>query len=662
MGTALNSTTASTDLVTYRFGEIQDRRSSVPDVGDIVGGYQLKWLLGTGGAGQVWLGEHVISKTQGAVKILRATASDTLRRMFLSEARTIARLAHPHIVSLFTHGRDYLVTAYVEGEHLGATLTRPLCPADAIAITLRVGSALAYAHGKGVIHRDVKPENIMVDRRGNPFLTDFGLAALARSAGSGLELGTPAYQPPDHAQAGSGEPADQYALGRTLAEMLLARRIPTHSEVTRTGLPDDLPEKLLDVVMRANSPRARDRYPSVRAFVDDLRQVEAGSLAAPRVLSQRRRSSQPFAWLEAGTAPVDCGLEVWRADYTLSGVCAASAPGDDACARFRADTGLADTGWTVYGRADCLGPVNQATALGRASQVVVLLPGLGCKRQLWDTLARHLCRDHAHTVVISLDLNQSGDCRYAAAAPELHHVSPLGIMRQVSAWRTLLGVSELPTCLVGHSLTAYQLMAPTDAELGKHVTRLAITPVFTYANEVWGGHPLMSLDELSGQTENQHDAVKAATYEFITQLLDEETSRGIVESAVASFPLAFWKQSVKAQETFRPPIGNELRRCKIVVAHDDPIVPRAAVEQAVADLGFDRANLHWALDRDHFPHLPKRDNPEWTARNLDQLSSVIGTMLLDARARPTPAHDSDLDIGGPNAVTRTVLESGPTSK
>ena len=203
-----------------QFDDIKDSHAEEPRPGDVYGGYQLKWLVGVGAAGQVWRAEHRVSAGEAAVKILSITASAAVRKAFVEEARVIASLAHPHIVSLYTSGEDYLVTAFIDGANLARRLLTPLSPAAAVRITMEICSALEHAHSRGVVHRDVKPENIVLDQRGTAYLTDFGLAAL-QSEGAAAPGGTRAYMPPDFTPYAPDPREDQFALGRTLVEMLL---------------------------------------------------------------------------------------------------------------------------------------------------------------------------------------------------------------------------------------------------------------------------------------------------------------------------------------------------------------------------------------------------------------------------------------------------------
>src|SRR4051812_16807964 len=112
-----------------QFDGFEEKRSSEPKPGDVYGGYELKWLVGLGAAGQVWRGVHRLSGHEGAVKILSSAASPSVREAFVAESRVIALLAHPHIVGLYASADDYLVMSFIEGSNLARRLLTPLSPA-----------------------------------------------------------------------------------------------------------------------------------------------------------------------------------------------------------------------------------------------------------------------------------------------------------------------------------------------------------------------------------------------------------------------------------------------------------------------------------------------------------------------------------------------------
>ncbi|MGI9627515.1 MAG: serine/threonine-protein kinase, partial [Longimicrobiales bacterium] len=198
------------------------------------GRYRIERELGQGGMATVHLADDLIHERKVALKVLKPELAESIGAdRFLREIKTAANLTHPHILPLFSSGEAdgflYFVMPYVDGESLRVRLTKEkqLPVADAIQITREIADALAYAHEQGVIHRDVKPANIMLVA-GHAVLADFGVAhAMAeardeRLTRTGTSLGTPLYMSPEQS---TGERdldgrSDQYALGCVLYEML----------------------------------------------------------------------------------------------------------------------------------------------------------------------------------------------------------------------------------------------------------------------------------------------------------------------------------------------------------------------------------------------------------------------------------------------------------
>ncbi len=204
----------------------------------LAGEYSLQRELGRGGMGIVYLARDVQLDRDVAIKTLpSALATEVARARFLREARTAAGLSHPHIVPIHRVGEAggivYFVMGYVEGETLGERLrTRgPLPPADAARVLREVAWALAYAHGRGIVHRDVKPDNILLEASsGRALVTDFGIAHGATHAGPstdpGMLMGTAHFMSPE--QAGSmaiDGRSDIYALG-VVGYLAVSGRLP----------------------------------------------------------------------------------------------------------------------------------------------------------------------------------------------------------------------------------------------------------------------------------------------------------------------------------------------------------------------------------------------------------------------------------------------------
>ncbi len=264
--------------------------------------YALGEELGRGGMGIVYRAHQESLGRDVAIKVLRPgdlVFGDALAR-FRSEARSLARLRHRHIVSVHevgesTEGFLYYTMDLVEGETLAASISKGTSkhgttPTRAVKWLRQVASAITHAHGQGVIHRDLKPQNILVDTDGDAFVVDFGLARDASALGShtltGQLLGTPAYMSPEQAKGDSdqiGEATDIWALGAILYECLTGRSPfagkPLH-ETIQAILHDEpiaprkldrkVPQDLETICLKALSKRSEDRYPSVTAFQEDL--------------------------------------------------------------------------------------------------------------------------------------------------------------------------------------------------------------------------------------------------------------------------------------------------------------------------------------------------------------------------------------------------------
>jgi serine/threonine protein kinase len=206
--------------------------------GEVLGGrYLLERLLGSGGMAEVYAATDRLLERPVAVKVLRERVGDpSSRARFTAEARTVAQLSHPHLVAVLDASTEtdpaYLVLELVEGPSLAEVLPDPLPPEDVSRIGAQVADALAHAHAAGVVHRDIKPGNILLGSDGRARLTDFGVARLladtTRHTATGLTLGTPAYLAPEQVRGSDVTPAaDIYALGLVLLETLTGARVFT---------------------------------------------------------------------------------------------------------------------------------------------------------------------------------------------------------------------------------------------------------------------------------------------------------------------------------------------------------------------------------------------------------------------------------------------------
>lgn len=266
------------------------------DKGYLLGGrYKIISLLGEGGMANVYLAEDIILKRKVAVKVLRLDLQkdpQTIQR-FQREALSISELSHPHIVSIFDvgsdHNRHYLVMEYVDGPDLEEYIqkNKPLSLKTVINIMDQILDAMALAHKHNVIHRDLKPQNILLDKKGNVKIVDFGIAvALNQSTmtQTNTAMGSVHYMSPEQARGSlATKQSDIYSLGIILYEMLMGQ-VPfggenavavalKHFQEKTPSLRDknpDIPQALENVVFKATAKDPRDRYKSVLEMKRDL--------------------------------------------------------------------------------------------------------------------------------------------------------------------------------------------------------------------------------------------------------------------------------------------------------------------------------------------------------------------------------------------------------
>lgn len=272
-----------------------------PYTGKTLGPYRLLEQIGRGGMATVLKAYQPSMDRYVAIKILPGhfTQDKTFADRFIQEAHVLARLEHPHILPVYDYGEQegvaYLVMRYVDTGTLHDVLARsaPMDLHEIVRLMEQIGRALGYAHSLGVIHRDVKPSNVLIDDRGNAFLTDFGIAKLvagtAHLTGEGVAIGTPAYMSPEQVM---GKPLDYrsdiYALGVMLYEMVTGH-VPFDAETpmavmlmhVHNPLPlprqsrPDLPEVIERVILKALAKLPEDRFQSAEELVETLRKAVA---------------------------------------------------------------------------------------------------------------------------------------------------------------------------------------------------------------------------------------------------------------------------------------------------------------------------------------------------------------------------------------------------
>src|SRR4249919_4148777 len=263
--------------------------TSAKMIGTVLSGrYRLEAKLGSGGMSTVYLARDTTLYRDVAVKVMHREMSeqeDQLER-FRQEARAVAKLSHPNVVSVIDAGEDgghpYIVFEYVEGETLKQRIAREgaLDPQEAIAYAIEVGRGLSVAHARNMVHRDIKPQNVLIDAEGRAKLTDFGISRQLEQDGmtaTGRVLGTTDYVAPEQAMGHRADPrSDIYSLGVVLYEMLIGQ-VPFHADsqvgVAMKHVNEELPDvqrrrpevsaAVALVVERSTAKNADERYQEV---------------------------------------------------------------------------------------------------------------------------------------------------------------------------------------------------------------------------------------------------------------------------------------------------------------------------------------------------------------------------------------------------------------
>ncbi|MCO5171747.1 MAG: serine/threonine protein kinase, partial [Planctomycetes bacterium] len=352
-----------------------------------IGSYALGPEVARGGAGVVFRAVDLRDGREVALKLM--LGADEARRAlrFGREARALIRLRHPGIVAALDAGveagRPWLAMELVEGESLQRHLDArgPLAPAAAAALVAQLARAVEHAHAEGVLHRDLKPDNVLITRDGAPRLIDFGLArdvepdAGSRLTATGAVVGTPGYWAPEQAR---GEVADVrtdvHGLGALLyAALVAAPPIEAESfaealiaaEAREVEPPSrrraDVAPALDAVCARALARRREDRYPSAGALADALDAWLAGSRGAPA--GRVRRAPRVGALLGAAAGAAALGVVVWLAGPRRPDAARPGALADGAHAAAAPDPDRAAT----HRRAPAAAPPPPAASFGSAS-------------------------------------------------------------------------------------------------------------------------------------------------------------------------------------------------------------------------------------------------------------------------------------------------------
>jgi len=293
--------------------------SKLEELPQRIGRYRVEKIIGQGGFGLVYLAKDESLDRAVAVKVphARLVSRPEDAELYLAEARTVASLEHPHIVPVHDVGSMaefpcFVVSRYVPGCDLATHLKQTrLSYAEAADLVATVAEALHYAHKRGIVHRDVKPGNILIDKDGKPFIVDFGLALREESIGKGARhVGTPAYMSPEQAR-GEGHRVDGrsdiFSLGVLFYEILAGRRpfradtqaemfdqIQTLEPRPLSQYDERIPKELQRICLKALSKRASDRFSSAHEMAEDLRHF----LNSPESLSAASNPKQNLGTAE----------------------------------------------------------------------------------------------------------------------------------------------------------------------------------------------------------------------------------------------------------------------------------------------------------------------------------------------------------------------------
>lgn len=307
---------------------------SLPDHKVLLGRYELGKIIGVGGMGEVRAARDLTLDRPVAIKFLRPHLHPTaeMKTRFDSEAKAAAQLSHPNIVGVFDSGEEegipFIVMERLSGRTLADQIAeKPLSEAEARLRALEILAALEASHDKGILHRDLKPGNVMLTNRGVAKVADFGIAKVAEAVDltdSGITLGTPAYLAPERVAGLPASPAtDVYSAGVVLYEMLTGKK-PFHADTPLAmirAIQEEDPEPLakvragvdptlVSIVERAMSKDPRHRYDSAVSMRQDLEEwipnSEAGSTGSfmgsrTSGLIVRRKGTSPTFRRLAGT-------------------------------------------------------------------------------------------------------------------------------------------------------------------------------------------------------------------------------------------------------------------------------------------------------------------------------------------------------------------------
>jgi serine/threonine protein kinase len=279
-------------------------------IGQSLGRYHILEQLGEGGMATVYKAYDTRLERDVAIKVIRRGAFpseqlDRILKRFEREAKALAKLSHPNIIKVIDYGEHenspYLVMEYLPGGTLKTRLGRPMPWQEAARIVIPIAEALDYAHEQKIIHRDIKPSNILLTAKGQPMLTDFGIAKMleteetATLTGTGIGVGTPEYMSPEQWTGTTTTQSDIYSLGVVLYEIVTGRKpymadTPAAILLKQASEPlprpgkfvSNVPSSLENILIKALARDPQNRFRTMEAFSDALQKLVQGELAQQR--------------------------------------------------------------------------------------------------------------------------------------------------------------------------------------------------------------------------------------------------------------------------------------------------------------------------------------------------------------------------------------------
>ncbi len=592
--------------------------------------------MGRGATGDVYRARHVVTGSLAAVKVLRGSPAtrQSLRRWLTREARAIARLRHPHVLPVFEVGDEHLATGFVDGVDLGRRARAVFDPTLKVQLLLQAGSALAHAHAAGVLHLDVKPSNILVDRNDHAFLADFGLSRpIGEHPAVAPAGGTPPFMAPEVRRGQIGPAADQYSLGRTIAAVLGEGTLPEDAADTARALGSAAPPALRALVARATHSDWTQRFPSVAALLEALAAVAWPN--APRAPSRapERRAPAPYRWLEAPRRYRLIAPMLARAEHSLGELEASGHVAAGTMSALARRTGLSDLAFSVWAHESRLGPLDRGAALARATGVVVLLHGWGDTREVWSAVAAALCRDNPEVVVVAPDLHGFGGSPFRGSDPSKQHVGPRAIARTLTHLLRTLGLRSVPLALVGHSMSGGALLRLSDQEIGPTASRVLLTPVFPLPRldrAIMRG--LAAFTRIVGRWRWLYDTISKLSVRMRPTLaqLGPEQRETVLQTLLHLAPRAQAQLLESLGEDDGVVTTGQLRQAVFLLGRQDAFASPRRLRFARQRLPIPDDQVHWMVHGLHHPHVELADRPEHTARNLHEIVHAIDGALAAA--------------------------------